>query len=434
MSSNAPAQNEPSSLLSNEENQTIFTILGARRVTRATAVVQMYHAHPNPNKWQKISTGVVCFVKDNIQKSYFIRLIDLKNRSVAFEQELYDEFCYSKDRPYFHSFPGHDFMVGLNFASEEEAEKFCAAVESKITYARRATMKRKPPSEPKKPVNTVAPGPVANKDPYSLGVDGSDKGKLNKPKGGKKLTKADIGLPTEFRHLAHVGWDPQTGAFNSSNIKPEWKNLLDSVGVTEEQLKDKETADFIYDFVEKHGGIEKATRQLEASKTAKAPNPPSHRGHAPPPPPPSRGNRGPPPPPPRGAAPPPPPPPPSGGAPPPPPPPPPPPAVGAPPPPPPPASGRGGPPPPPPSSKPSASSNLPVIDDARGNLLSSIRAGITLRSVAHTEPEESKSPDEEVGGMAGALARALEMRSNAIHGDSDNSDGEFEDDDEEDWD
>ena len=98
--------------------------------------------------------------------------------------------------------------------------------------------------------------------------------------------------------------------------------------MTEEQLKDKETADFIYDFVEKHGGIEKATRQLEASKTAKAPNPPSHRGHAPPPPPPpSRGSRGPPPPPPRGVAPP-PPPPPSGGAPPPPPPPPPPPAVG----------------------------------------------------------------------------------------------------------
>ena len=38
--------------------------------------------------------------------------------------------------------------------------------------------------------------------------------------------------------------------------------------------------------------------------------------------------------------------------------------------------------------------------------------------VAASEPEESKSPDEEFGGMAGALARALEMRSNAIHGDS----------------
>ena len=41
-----------------------------------------------------------------------------------------------------------------------------------------------------------------------------------------------------------------------------------------------------------------------------------------------------------------------------------------------------------------------------------------LFKVAQSEPEESKSPDEEVGGMAGALARALEMRSNAIHGDS----------------
>ena len=42
----------------------------------------------------------------------------------------------------------------------------------------------------------------------------------------------------------------------------------------------------------------------------------------------------------------------------------------------------------------------------------------SLPQVAASEPEESKSPDEEFGGMAGALARALEMRSNAIHGDS----------------
>ena len=109
----------------------------------------------------------------------------------------------------------------------------------------------------------------------------------------------------------------------SSNIQPEWKNLLDKVGVTEEQLQDKETAEFIYDFVEKNGGIQAASRQLDIDR--RPPPLPSHRG-APPPPPPSRGGgRGPPPPPHRSAA---PPPPPSsrgggGGAPPPPPPPPP---------------------------------------------------------------------------------------------------------------
>lgn len=32
-----------------------------------------------------------------------------------------------------------------------------------------------------------------------------------KEKGKKKITKADISTPTEFRHVSHVGWDPTTG-------------------------------------------------------------------------------------------------------------------------------------------------------------------------------------------------------------------------------
>ena len=45
--------------------------------SKATAVVQMYHAHPDRGQWTKVKTGVACFVKDNIKKSYYIRLIDL---------------------------------------------------------------------------------------------------------------------------------------------------------------------------------------------------------------------------------------------------------------------------------------------------------------------------------------------------------------------
>ncbi|XP_019850289.1 PREDICTED: uncharacterized protein LOC109581015 isoform X2 [Amphimedon queenslandica] len=213
-------------LLSNEENQDIFTIVGARKEIRATAVAQMYHAHPNPNNWEKFCTGVVCFVKENSQRFYFIQLIDLMSRAVVFEQELYEEFHYSNPRPYFHSFPGHEFMVGLNFASEKEAEKFHAAVESGITDACRASIsRRKTLPETKK------------QDRYSLEVDGSGIGKLlnmrrktlpaktkkqdryslevdDKPIGGRKLTKADIGKPTDFRH---VGWDPHTGPFDATS-------------------------------------------------------------------------------------------------------------------------------------------------------------------------------------------------------------------------
>ena len=98
----------------------------------------------------------------------------------------------------------------------------------------------------------------------------------------------------------------------SNNVDPQWKKLLDTVGVSDEQLQDQNTAKFIYDFVEKHGGIQEANRQLEAIKNAPPPPPPGRsgrgtrggaprggaRGAPPPPPPPSAPSRGGPPPPP----------------------------------------------------------------------------------------------------------------------------------------
>ena len=71
-------QNVPSSILTAEENEILFTIIGNRRQSKATAVVQMFHANPpDRGQWTKFKTGVVCFVKDNVKKSYFIRLFDL---------------------------------------------------------------------------------------------------------------------------------------------------------------------------------------------------------------------------------------------------------------------------------------------------------------------------------------------------------------------
>ena len=66
---------------------------------------------------------------------------------------MYNQFTYDKDSPHFHQFPGdvsnlqmrcvkthwpwfvllhQKFMVGLNFSSEREADKFCNAVEARI--------------------------------------------------------------------------------------------------------------------------------------------------------------------------------------------------------------------------------------------------------------------------------------------------------------
>ena len=45
--------------------------------TKATAMAEMFHAPNDAEGWVKFNEGVVCFVKDNIKRSYFIRLFHL---------------------------------------------------------------------------------------------------------------------------------------------------------------------------------------------------------------------------------------------------------------------------------------------------------------------------------------------------------------------
>lgn len=42
--------------------------------------------------------------------------------------------------------------------------------------------------------------------------------------------------------------------------------MLDLVGVTEDQRQNKRAMGFIYDFVDKRGGIENVTREIELEK------------------------------------------------------------------------------------------------------------------------------------------------------------------------
>ena len=72
-------------------------------------------------------------------------------------------------------------------------------------------------------------------------------------KGKKKLTRDDIGNPTNLKHLAHIGFDAEKG-FDLQNIPPEWQLLFEKAGVTRQQLENKETAKFIVEFVDKKGG------------------------------------------------------------------------------------------------------------------------------------------------------------------------------------
>lgn len=94
-------ENTPSALLSQEENNSIFQLLGSMKQVgleqayynygteilplivkvKCATVAQIFHAYPERTQWKKFMTGVLCYVKDSTRLSYFICLIDLAVRT-----------------------------------------------------------------------------------------------------------------------------------------------------------------------------------------------------------------------------------------------------------------------------------------------------------------------------------------------------------------
>ncbi|KAI4872134.1 hypothetical protein NFI96_031085, partial [Prochilodus magdalenae] len=136
--------NVGSMLLTPQENECLYSYLGRKCITLCSAVVQVYAADRGPS-WTKRCCGVACLVKDNPQRSYFIRVFDIKDGKTRFEQELYNNFTSSSSRPYFIAFAGDSCQIGLNFASEEEAKRFRATLNDLLSRRQKKTEKRRDP-------------------------------------------------------------------------------------------------------------------------------------------------------------------------------------------------------------------------------------------------------------------------------------------------
>ncbi|XP_061530730.1 WASP actin nucleation promoting factor b isoform X1 [Phycodurus eques] len=503
--STTKTENVRSSLLSLQESEALEKLLGRRCASTATAVAQLFMALPhNPSTWSLQHTGVVCLIKDNPQRSYFFRMYDLKAGRQLWEQELYNQIVYSASpQLYFHTFAADDCQVGLNFAQQQEAEAFRNAVVGKINQrSNRQERGSLPPVPPDKtsgsrssfhkasadiPSPDIAPRYRLMRSASSLRAGKGKKDKKDKKKG---LSKADIGAPSGFKHVSHVGFDP-------NNLDPDLCNLLSQAGIGEDEMRDEQTSQLVYNIIERSGGMEAVKREVHRGAAGPPPPPPGRQGPLPPVPgsansvpTPPRGRSGPLPPipvhsqrAPRGAVPPPPPsnrgcPPPAQG--------PPPPssksspvpssgsAHNAPPPVPPPHHQRtagflpptapcppsrgvcGDPAPPPPplpppplqlpsdprtpppapfgSQPPPAASSL-TRADTRGALLDQIRLGKKLRNVSECQDQMASPPAESSEGIVGALMMVMHKRSKVIHSsDESEEEGAADEDDDDEWD
>ncbi|XP_050308358.1 actin nucleation-promoting factor WASL-like [Anthonomus grandis grandis] len=423
-----PVENQNSSLLSTEENFQVFKLLGNRCQTISTTVVQLFTTvPPHHAQWLKRGTGVLCFVRDNSKKNYFFRLFSLKRNQMMWEHEMYNNMEYVESAPFFHTFEGEEGIIGFNFASQSEAKSFRAVVDQKITMKKRKEEKKARQSAQSQSLRL----------PQQRNLDFSTKQERSKEKRKRNITKADIGIPMDFVHVSHVGFKSGIGYEGFGETEdPQLKTLFEKAGVSEKQLQDKETMEFIYDFIDKHRNSSVQNTSLPAVPPRGAPRPPSATPRPAPPPPPTERRpssnetnnnwtRKPcPPSPPRPQK-------PTNNA------------VGGPapppPPPPPPVTMDNAPPPPPMNGMPPPmmesdgnaallesirsgtklkhveESRPAPVEDARGDLLSEIRKGISLKKVDEREIRPLDPSPTNTGGIDLAMALRMALEKRALH-------------------
>ena len=70
-----------------DENQKVFGMLGNRKESLSTAVIQLlFGTNTQPSTWQLQVTGVICFIKDPIRKGFFF---EVKSFNIMSIKEIY---------------------------------------------------------------------------------------------------------------------------------------------------------------------------------------------------------------------------------------------------------------------------------------------------------------------------------------------------------
>ncbi|KAM3847164.1 uncharacterized protein M6D78_004158 isoform 1-T2 [Vipera latastei] len=90
-------------------------------------------------------------------------------------------------------------------------------------------------------------------------LERTKRGKLKR----KRLTKTYIGSPSNFKHLCHIGWNPQ--ADSVINTGPELKMILTQGGITQDHLKDKRTSKKMVETMENQEGIQTVLKETRES-------------------------------------------------------------------------------------------------------------------------------------------------------------------------
>jgi WH1 domain len=97
-----------SSTLSGSDKNRVRSVIQSPIKILAASLARIYFAYPDPFSWTYGGLqGALVLVADRARSAHFLCLVDLLGtRGVIWDHEIYKDFEYNQDRPFFHSFAG----------------------------------------------------------------------------------------------------------------------------------------------------------------------------------------------------------------------------------------------------------------------------------------------------------------------------------------
>merc|ERR1712157_503428 len=127
-----PAKNDINEYLTTPEHQQLFAKFTPRSWTLCTTVAQVLEGYNG--QWRLRNCGILCFIKDHIKKSFFLRLYDLNdpNPGASWNLELYLEIAIEMPTKSLLTFDGEGCRIGLNFSYESDCERMFTMINEKV--------------------------------------------------------------------------------------------------------------------------------------------------------------------------------------------------------------------------------------------------------------------------------------------------------------
>ncbi|XP_065210118.1 mucin-2-like [Planococcus citri] len=222
MSSSEVLRHNRSGLLSAEDNELIFKLVGQACQTLSTTVIEL-HRNLGPKgegDWSKEEVGVLCLVRDLIKKCHFFRIFCLIRKRKVWEYVIHNRMRYSTPDPFLHFFQVEDCTYAFYFVSEQEAAQMHEILVQVLdNYDRKPNVTE---YDKIHEINPLVESP--SKSTLKLNGNGGNRenvgrrllnfgkqfrrfkmfSKKDDEEKRKKAPKFDISPPRDFKHVSHI--------------------------------------------------------------------------------------------------------------------------------------------------------------------------------------------------------------------------------------